>query len=82
MSYKWWSNSIREKKDNFAFIDKRCVYVPSEIDYLFYKLSQYNNISFDTIKEEINSVLPQQITATEGIRKMFTEAKKLSFKEI
>ena len=70
------------KKKNLVFTDDRCIYVPSEIDYLFYKLSQYDKVDFAIIKDEIQSVLPQQITATEGIRKMYTEAKKLSFIEL
>ena len=70
-------------KFNIAANEGKAVYAPSEIDYLFLKLSELETIdSIDSIKKVIDYVKPQQLTASEGTLEMYADCKKLGFKDL
>jgi len=70
-------------KYNIAANEGKAVYAPSEIDYLFLKLSEIKKIdSLNDIKKVIDYVKPQQLTASEGTLEMYADCKKLGFKDL
>lgn len=81
-----YSDINSEYKDsNIEHISKRCMYVPSELNYLIKQISIASKstlLTFDIIQAEIRNVIPQQITASKGIKKMYTLSKELKFKEL
>lgn len=74
------------RDDNLA--ENRSVYVPSEINYLFERLSYYDNLNAsesicsEAIEEEIKYVIPQYRSAKEGLAKLIGDAEKNYFRTI
>jgi hypothetical protein len=76
-------NKISTKyKGNIAKNEGGFVYAPSEIDYLFERLGMYESVGIEELERELEIVVPLQETANEGVNKMYTEAKRLAFKDI
>lgn len=67
---------------NLASNEDKFVYAPSEIDYLFERLSHIKIKNYDDIKKELDVVVPLQVTASKGVFEMYSEAKKLAFKDL
>lgn len=74
-SYPEFSQNIDMNEGGF-------IYAPSEIDYLFERLSFYESVDLDILKKEMEIVVPLQVTAKEGVEKMYTEVKRLKFRNI
>lgn len=68
--------------DNLAKNDGKIIYAPSELDYLMERLSMYEQVDEKIAEKEIKIVVPLQKTASEGVFDMYTECKKLGFKDL
>lgn len=67
----------------FNLDESRSVYAPSEIDYLFERLSVLNKkIDQKLLDEEIRYVIPQYKSAKEGVAQLLGDAEKNYFKII
>jgi SpoVK/Ycf46/Vps4 family AAA+-type ATPase len=67
---------------NIAKNENKFVYAPSEIDYLFERLSHITIKNMFDIEKEVDVVVPLQITASKGVFDMYSEAQKLAFKDL
>lgn len=78
-------NKIESHPDFSQNIDKNeggFIYAPSEIDYLFERLSFYEYVDLDILEKELDIVVPLQVTSQVGVETMYTEVKRLKFKDI
>lgn len=62
--------------------ERRSVYAPSEISYLFEKLTFYKEINSKILTEEIEAVQPLQKTTHNAIHKLLSDAQSNAFKEM